>query len=136
MARVSARKHFLQTQQGKWPKSVSEIQRNIRKIRVECRIPLQLTEPVSQSASYQEAIHNRSKLPETQSQTFANKVGAGGGNWVGFHTTIRLNPTTNKSTGKPKRLHEQVKPSEAAQLSGQTLNDWSKRHEGPNLNKV
>lgn len=76
-ARVSVRKHFLQTQQRKWPKSVSEIQRNIRKIRVECHIPLQLTEPVSQSTSYQEVIHNRSKLPETQSQTFCEQGGGG-----------------------------------------------------------
>lgn len=52
--------------------------------------------PVFQSASYQEVLHNGSKLPETQSQTFGTEVGADRGNCVRryfqtitFATTLR-----------------------------------------------
>lgn len=54
--------------------------------------------PVFQSASYQEVLHNGSKLPETQSQTFGTEVGADRGNCVRhcsqtitFATTLRFN---------------------------------------------
>ena len=52
--------------------------------------------PVFQSASYQEVLHNGSKLPETQSQTFGTEVGADRGNCVSSHSitfafTLRFN---------------------------------------------
>lgn len=64
---MSVQKHFLQTPQGKWQKSVPEIQRNIRNFRKECHIPLQLTEPslpeclLSGSAAQWEQIARNTK---------------------------------------------------------------------------